>query len=50
MENASFIFAAYSIVWVVVFGYVLLLLNRQGRLQQDINSLKEALKEKGGKQ
>jgi len=46
MENAGYIFAAYAIVWVVVFGYVLFLFNKQRRLKQEINSLKEMLKEK----
>ncbi len=46
MENASYLFAAFSIVWAVVFGYVLLLFNRQRRLRREINSLKEAFKER----
>ena len=46
MENAGFVFAAYSIVWAVVFGYVLSLLNRQKKLKQEIESLTEILKEK----
>jgi len=46
MENAGYIFAAYSIVWVVVFGYILSLFNRQRRLQRELNSLKEVTKEK----
>ncbi|MFC1980111.1 CcmD family protein [Chloroflexota bacterium] len=47
MENAGYLFAAFTIIWVLVFGYVLVLFNRQKRMRQDINSLKEALKEKG---
>ncbi len=46
IENAGYLFAAFSIVWAVVFGYVLLLFNRQRRLRREINSLKEAFKEK----
>ncbi len=46
MENAGFLFAAFAIVWAVVFGFVLLLINRQGRLQREIDSLKEVLREK----
>ncbi|MBI2850466.1 MAG: CcmD family protein [Chloroflexi bacterium] len=48
MENAGFLLAAFSIVWAVLFGYVLVLLNKQKKLQQEIVSLKEALKEKKG--
>ena len=47
MENAGYLFAAYSIVWALVFGYILLLLGRQKRLQREIDSLKEALKGDG---
>ena len=50
MENAGYLFAAFAIVWAVVFGYVLLLFNRQRRLRREINSLKEALKEKEDEQ
>jgi len=46
MENAGYVFAAFTIVWVVVFGYVLSLFSRQRRLRQEINSLNEALKER----
>ena len=48
MENAGFLFAAFAIVWGVVFSYILVLLNRQRKLQREISSLKEALKENPG--
>jgi CcmD family protein len=48
MENAGYIFAAFAIVWAVVFGYTLLLFNRQRSLRREIDSLKQAFKEKGG--
>ena len=47
MENAGYIFASFTIVWVVVFGYVLSLFNRQRRLRREIDLLKEVIKEKG---
>ena len=47
MENTGFFLAAFSIAWAVVFGYILLLVNRQRKLRLEITSLKEALKEKG---
>jgi len=50
MENAGYLFAAFSVIWALVFGYVLLLFNRQRALRREINSLKEALKEKGAGQ
>ncbi len=49
MENAGFVFAAYSIVWAVVFGYILSLLRQQKRLRQQIDSMSKALKGKENK-
>lgn len=46
MQNAGYLFAAFTIVWAVLFGYALYLLSKQKKLQQEINLLKEALKEK----
>ena len=46
MENAGYLFAAYTVIWAVVFGYVFYLSNRQRRLRQEIDSLKELLEEK----
>ena len=48
MENANYLFVAFTLVWATVFGYVFLLFNRERRLRQEIDSLKEALKEKEG--
>ncbi len=45
MENAGYLFAAFTIIWAVVFGYVFSLFNRQKRIRQDIKSLKETSKE-----
>ncbi len=47
MENTGFLLAAFSIVWAVVFGYILLMVNRQRKLRIEIDSLKTMLKEKG---
>ncbi len=46
MENAGYLFSAFAIVWAFTFIYSLILLRRQRRLDQEIASLKEALKEK----
>jgi CcmD family protein len=45
MENAGYLFAAFAVIWVAVFVYVLVLFNRQRRILREINSLKEVLKE-----
>ena len=47
MENAGYLFAAFSIIWAFVFGYVLALFNKQSKLQKEIELLKEAFKVKG---
>ncbi len=50
MENAGYLFAAYTVIWAVVFGYVLSLFYKQRRLRQEIDALREILKEKEGEQ
>ncbi|MFC1987541.1 CcmD family protein [Chloroflexota bacterium] len=50
MENAGYIFAAFSVIWLVVFGYLLLLSSRQKRLKREIESLEETFKESSAKQ
>ncbi len=47
MENAGYLIAAFAIVWAVIFGYVLLLLNSQRKLRREIDLLKKALEKKG---
>ena len=42
MENIGYLFTAFAIAWALIFGYVLLLLGRQRKLKQEIDSLKEA--------
>ena len=46
MENSGYFFAAFAIVWAVVFAYVFLLASRQRRLKREVESLKEMLGEK----
>lgn len=50
MENAGYIFAAYSIAWAMLFGYVLVLLNKQKKLRRDIDSLKKMFGERQERQ
>ncbi len=46
MQNGGYLFAAFAIVWVAVFGYVLFMFNRQTRLHRELKSLKEEFKQK----
>ena len=41
MGNVGYLYASYAIVWAVLFGYVLMLVNRQRKLSQDIELLKK---------
>ena len=38
----SYLFAAYSIVWVVIFGFVFLMYRRQVKLQKELEALKQS--------
>jgi len=46
MENAGYVFAAFAVIWALVFGFVLFLVSRQRRLRREIDSLRETIKEK----
>ncbi|UCC17459.1 MAG: CcmD family protein [Dehalococcoidales bacterium] len=39
MENSGYLFAAFAVIWAVVFGYILILINRQKKLKQEIEKL-----------
>jgi CcmD family protein len=45
MENLGYLLAAYSIIWAVVFGYVLFLQRKQRRLQRQIDLLQKSVDE-----
>jgi CcmD family protein len=42
MENAGYIFAAFAVIWAVVFGYVLSLVNKQAKINRQIKAIEEA--------
>jgi CcmD family protein len=46
MENAGYFFAAFAIVWALLFAYIFLLVIRQRQLKREIESLKELQKDK----
>ncbi len=45
MDNLNYLFAAYTVIWVAVFGYVFFLHLKHRRLQRQIELL-EAEKDK----
>jgi len=44
MEHFDYLFAAYSIIFVVIFTYVLFLWRRQARLETEIRAMEDRLK------
>lgn len=45
MENFSYMLAAFTIIWAVLFGYILALSVRQKHLQRDIKQLQAMIRE-----
>ena len=43
MENLGYLLAAYTVIWAVVFGYVLVMQRKQRQLQRQLDSLKESI-------
>jgi CcmD family protein len=39
----SFLFAAYSVVWILLFAYVLSIARRQKRVQDDLAQVQQRL-------
>lgn len=47
MENFPYLFAAYTIIFIILLLYIFTLHQRLSRLRQELDSLKASLKEKG---
>ena len=43
MENLGYLLAAYTVIWTVIFGYVLFMQHKQRRLQRQIKRLQESV-------
>ena len=43
MENLGYLFAAYTVIWIVVFGYIFFMQRKQKKLQQQIHLLEQLL-------
>jgi CcmD family protein len=41
MQNGGYLFAAYSIIWVVIFGYVFFMARKQASLKRQMESIKK---------
>jgi len=42
----SYLFTAYSIIWIVLFLYIFSIFKRQKKLSDEIRSLKQIIEEK----
>jgi CcmD family protein len=45
MENLEYLFAAYTIIWAVIFGYAFFLYYKQRKLSRQMDLLKDSLGE-----
>lgn len=45
MDNLSYLFAAYTIIFVAIFFYVLFLWRRQARLEAELRAVEAKLRE-----
>jgi CcmD family protein len=43
MTNLGFLFAAYSITWIVLFGYLFVMWRKQNRLEKGMQQLQEKI-------
>jgi CcmD family protein len=44
MEHFDYLFAAYSIIFVVIFAYVAFIWRRQARLETELHAMEERLR------
>ncbi|HEY32075.1 MAG TPA: CcmD family protein [Dehalococcoidia bacterium] len=49
MDNLGYLFAAYTIIWAFVFGYVFFLYYKQRKLRQQMDLLKDSIGEQPNK-
>jgi CcmD family protein len=46
MENLGYLFAAFTIIWAVIFGYVFFLYYEQRKLSRQMDLLKDSIVER----
>jgi len=44
MEHFDYLFAAYSIIFIVIFAYVVFMWRRQARMETEIRAMEERLR------
>lgn len=50
IHNVAFLFSAYTVVWVIVLGYVFWLSRRAQNLRAEIEELKKSIQGESSKQ
>ncbi len=50
MDNATYVFAAYAVIWLLALGYIFSIAQRQQSLRKEIDALKRAILEEGESQ
>jgi len=50
IHNVAFLFSAYTVVWVIVLGYVIWLARRAQKLRAEIAELKKSIQSEPAKQ
>jgi CcmD family protein len=49
IHNLAYLFYGYSVVWVVVLGYLAILWRRESNLRNEVDKLKESIKDEAPK-
>ncbi len=50
MPSAPYVIAAYALIWVILFVFVIVMLRRTRKTQKDIDALNEAIESRERKQ
>lgn len=43
MDNLGYLFAAYTVIWAVIFGYVFFLYYKQRKLRRQMDLLRDSI-------
>ena len=43
MQNLGYLFAAFTIIWMLIFGYLFFLHRKQRNLQREVKLLKQSI-------
>ncbi len=49
IRNLSFLFYGYTVIWVMIVGYIFSLSRREKNLRDEVEELKKVLNERKGK-